>query len=286
LLPVFLNKSSGSAGQAHATLKTDIRIDLRCSPAKELKAAITQLVESGAPRIAVCGGDGTLALAASCLAGTETELAVLPGGTLNHFAKNSGIPSDLADALELALTGQAEPVAAGYVNGQLFLNTSSVGAYVQFVRTREHLEEQLSYPSASLLAGLRRLLRFRSAKIDLNGTTVRSPLVFIGVHERDLQFPSFGQKKTAGNDGLHVIAIRAKSRWDSFKIAAKALLWGVDPLAREKDIDSQVLKELQLHYRNSKRKQAVALDGELLTIQVPLQYRYAPKALQVVLPQR
>jgi len=64
------------------------------------------------------------------------------------------------------------------------------------------------------------------------------------------------------------------------------MLWGADPLAREKQIDNQVLKELELNYRDKRRKLVVALDGELLTIQAPLKYRYAPQALQVVVPPR
>ena len=282
--PVFLNRDSGSAEQALATLQNDTRITLNCLPPIEMKRAIDHQVENNSPRIAVCGGDGTLSLAATRLVGSSTELAILPGGTLNHFSSRLGIPSDFSAALELALTGQAKPVAAGYVNDHLFLNTSSVGAYVQFVRTREQLEKRMGYSSASFLAGLRRLLRFRSAKINLNGLPVRSPLVFIGVHERDLQFPALGQKKSEGLEGLHIIVIRDCSRLESLKIASKAILWGIDPLEQAEEVENFVRHDLELNYRGKRRKLTVALDGELTTINAPLRYSYMPQAFHVVVP--
>ena len=153
-----------------------------------------------------------------------------------------------------------------------------------YVRTRGQLEKQMGYSFASLLSGLRRLLRFRSAKINLNDLPIRSPLVFVGVNERDLQFPVLGQKKTDGLDGLHVIAIRAHSRLESLRIAAKAMLWGIDPREQDKEVESQILPELDLNYRGKKRRLTVAMDGELLNINAPLKYSYAPQELYVVVP--
>ena len=85
----------------------------------------------------------------------SAELAILPGGTLNHFARDLGISTEAAEALELAAEGCARGVDVGMVGGKLFLNTSSVGAYVRFVRVREHLESYLGYRLATALAAVR-----------------------------------------------------------------------------------------------------------------------------------
>ena len=84
---------------------------------------------------------------------------MIPGGTLNHLATDLGIPESLEEALRLASRASAQPIDAGTVNGHLFLNTSSVGTYVTFVRMRERLERYLGYRLASLVAGIRLLLR-------------------------------------------------------------------------------------------------------------------------------
>ena len=64
------------------------------------------------------GGDGTVSAVAGKLAGTDTALGVLPMGTLNHFAKDAGIPLNLAAAVRNLFTGQVTRVDVGEVNGR------------------------------------------------------------------------------------------------------------------------------------------------------------------------
>lgn len=280
--PLFINPHSGSASQVLEQLQNDPRIEVNALPASEMACAIQQRIRQGAPRILVAGGDGTLALAAARLAGTNTALGVIPGGTLNHFASRHNIPTDPQEALELALGGVPQPVDAGYVNDQLFLNTSSVGAYVHFVRTREHLEQRMNYHLASLLAGMRRLLRLRSAYIQMNRQTIHTPLVFIGVEERQLEFPVLGQTRENGASGLHLIAIKTRYPLESLKMALNALFRGIDPLTKARQVEHAILESVELTYRRRKRRVYVAVDGELTLLQAPLYYQYVPEALLVI----
>ena len=61
-------------------------------------ARAKEAVEAGAPLVIAGGGDGTISAAAGAIAGSETVLGVLPLGTLNHFARDLGVPFDLAGA--------------------------------------------------------------------------------------------------------------------------------------------------------------------------------------------
>ncbi|MBN8749829.1 MAG: thiamine phosphate synthase [Variovorax sp.] len=69
--------------------------------------------------IAVGGGDGTIRAAATLFADTGVPLAILPLGTLNHFARDVGIPGDLAAAVGLIATGEVRAVDAGVPTVQL-----------------------------------------------------------------------------------------------------------------------------------------------------------------------
>src|SRR5438034_8696549 len=57
--------------------------------------------ERGDKLLVVGGGDGTISAAASVLAGTDTMLGILPLGTLNHFARDLGLPTEIEGAVEL-----------------------------------------------------------------------------------------------------------------------------------------------------------------------------------------
>src|SRR5688572_16239962 len=113
-IPAFVNPSAGSAPDVLKLLHADARFEVREVDAESLSAAVRAAAKAGASRILVSGGDGTIASAADALAGTECELAVLPGGTLNHFARDLGLPrDDLGACLEIAATGEARSIDVG-----------------------------------------------------------------------------------------------------------------------------------------------------------------------------
>ncbi len=283
-VPVFINPQSGSASGIIELLEQDQRLTVQTLLASEMEDGIRKAIQDGATRILVSGGDGTIALAGGVLAGTGIALGVIPGGTLNHFAGRLGIPVDPQAAIELALTGQAHSVDVGYVNDRLFINTSSVGAYARFVRTREYFERRMNYHLASLFAGLYRLLRLRSAHIQLDGKLIRTPLVFVGVGERELAFPSLGQARAQGQNGLHLLVVKTKNRLETVKLAANAILWGRDPLQQPQELEDCITQSLVLAFRHKKRRVYVAVDGELILLTPPLNYRFAEGELRVITP--
>ncbi len=91
--------------------------------------------------VAAMGGDGTVNAVAGALAGTPTPLLVLPAGTLNHFARDLGLPLDPAEAALLVRDGVRREVDVGEVNGHVFVNNSSIGAYPLTVALRERLQD-------------------------------------------------------------------------------------------------------------------------------------------------
>lgn len=283
---VFINPASGSAAAARSLLDNDQRVKVRALQPASLREALEEAVRQNQERVIVSGGDGTLSLAASCLAGSNTALGVLPGGTLNHFAKRIGVPVDYASALDVALTGTVESVSIGSVNGQSFINTSSVGTYVSFVRTREYLERRMGYKAATILAAIRRFVRLRSSALLIDGRKVKTPQLFVGVDERELQYPHLGHILDDGGEGLHLLAARSRGRWESAKIALKSVLRGAEAVEQADELENHILHEFSVDYPRQRSFLQIAIDGELIRVETPLRYAYQPAALRVVVPQR
>jgi diacylglycerol kinase family enzyme len=87
--------------------------------------------------VVVGGGDGSVSAAASVLAGSNISLGILPLGTLNHFARDLGLPLELEGAVRLIAAGRVRLVDVGEVNGRVFLNNSSLGIYPHLVAERD-----------------------------------------------------------------------------------------------------------------------------------------------------
>jgi diacylglycerol kinase family enzyme len=285
-IPAFVNLESGSGRSARDALVALGAFDVRESDPESMTSEIEKAVQTGADRIVVAGGDGTVAKAAAALVGSTVALAVVAGGTLNHFAKDHGIPTDQSDAAELAATGAATTVDVASVNGRVFLNTSSVGAYVLFVRTRERLEPYFGYRLATLIAGLRLLGRVRPFTVELeldgNARRYRSALVFVGVGERELQLPAIGSRAEGGRRGLHVMVVRGGTWARLVAAGLTAAFRGNDAIARGTLMDTFVVDNCRIELR--RRVGRVAVDGELVEMDSPLEYRLDRDALRLVVP--
>ena len=134
---------------------------------------------SRAEVLGVAGGDGTVNTAAHLAVENAVPLLVIPAGTLNHFARDLGI-EELDQALEALRTGQAVEVDAGRVNQDSFMNTFSIGAYVDLVRAREEHEKQVGKWPATLLGAARVLRRGAPLTVRVDGRTRRIWLLFAG----------------------------------------------------------------------------------------------------------
>jgi diacylglycerol kinase family enzyme len=284
-IPAVLNVRSGSAEDARKVLESNDAFEVHAVEPNAIASTINDVVDEGAERVLVSGGDGTIATAATALLKTPAELAILPGGTLNHFARDLGVSTEAETALELAVQGQSRGVDVGLVNGRVFLNTSSVGAYVRFVRIRERLERRFGYRAASAIAALRILFQWSMFAVELEvegePRIYRTPLVFIGVGERELQVPTLGSRVKDGQRGLHVIVVRGRSRARVFAIALAAVARGVDAVAKTPELDAYLVDRCRITVRRPTR---IALDGEIESMSTTLEYELRRDALHVVCP--
>ena len=287
LIPAFVNSGAGSADAAKEALAAAGGFDVHEVAGGDVETAVRAAVSAGARRVVVAGGDGTVGAAAAVLAGTDVALAVLPGGTLNHFARDLGVPTDPDAAAAVAMGPATRQADVAVVNGRIFLNTSSVGAYVVFVRTRERLERHVGYRLASVLAAARTFWRMHRFRVELQAGGTRqvylTPIVFIGVGERELRLPVLGSRVPGGEHGLHVFVVRGRTRAALFLLGIAAAARGLKQVSATPRLDCYLVDEVQIVMRRPRGN--VAVDGELVPMVSPLSYELRRDALTVVVPE-
>ena len=282
-LKAFLNARCGNAEAAREALTT-AGFDLDVVEPRDLDQRLKQAIEGGTKRILVAGGDGTIATAASLVVNSEIELAILPGGTLNHFARDHNIPTDLGKAALVAAEGVVVGADIGFVNDCVFLNTSSIGAYVTFVRDRERLEKRFGYKIASFLAVIETWSRLRSFTVTMEVEGVKksyqSSMVFIGVGERELKMPALGSSVKNGKPGLHVMIIRGRERARMFAIALAGIAKGTKEAEKLPEFDEFLVESCRIDLTRSHA--LIGLDGEIKEMSTPLDFRIERDALRLV----
>jgi diacylglycerol kinase family enzyme len=253
-------------------------------------ASISQLAQRAADGdydiIISGGGDGTVNAVASKLVGSRTRLGILPLGTLNHFARDLKIPLELDAAVETIVTGRVKPVDVGEVNGEIFLNNSSVGLYPAVIRLREGLQ-RAGYGKwvALIRASIAMLVRFRVLRLELRSTSqpplkCRTALLFVGNNNYDMTLTRLGTRAALDQGHLWVMMPAASGRWRLIATAFALVFIGERPT----DVISFEAEAFVVSSRH--RRLRVAADGEVVRLQSPLKYRIRPKSLLVIVPAR
>jgi diacylglycerol kinase family enzyme len=219
---------------------------------------------------------------ASVLAASEAPLGILPLGTLNHFAKDLGIPTMLAGAVEVIATQMARPIDLGEVNGQVFINNSSIGIYpfLVFERERQRRRKRLSKWTAMMLAAIRVLRHLPLFRLRILVATmselVRSPCVFVGNNEYHLRLPAFGRRERLDRGELCLYAAKAEGRLALFWLGCRCVFGSID---RHRDL--RIFKGPAAEIGGRRHWLLVATDGEIKSMRSPLQCRIRPQALRV-----
>ncbi len=296
-LIVIINREAGAAAQASGDFSPKalagefasrgIEVDVRAVAPEAIETAVREAVGLHPTAVVIGGGDGTVRSAAALLSNTGMTLGVLPLGTLNHFAKDLRMPSAWRDAVAALAWGVVREVDVAEVNGHVFVNNCSLGAYAEAVRRRDALRRQRGHGkwlamAQAALAVFRRLRRLR-LRIVVAGVErhVRTPLVVVA------------NNRYSG----HVLDVSMRGRLDEGRLwlytahvhrhlPVLRLVW--QTLTRHRPdaadaLDSEPAREITIE-SEAGRSVPVAADGELLAIETPLVFRIRARALRVLAP--
>jgi YegS/Rv2252/BmrU family lipid kinase len=292
-IPVLINRSGGTASKdpdiakkvADALLNAGIDAELELLNGSQCAVRCKAIGERGDPLVIVGGGDGTISAAASALVDSGTKLGILPLGTLNHFARDLGIPTDLADAATVIAQGKERKVDVAEMNGRTFINNSAIGLYPLMVVDRDLQRKRLGRSKALALAiaSIRTLARFGHQRLTLTVNDekerVDTPLLFVGNNDYRIDLAAAGKRESLDDGRLSVLVMRKKTRAGFLAATVRALL----NCSRDDDMVSLENVE-RLKVASHRREHAVSLDGEVVREAPPLNYKIRKQALKVIAP--
>ena len=255
----------------------------------------------GVDVVAVLGGDGTQNEAANGLAGTQTALATLPGGSTNVFARTIGLPNDPIEATGVLLDALAKRsirrIGLGSVNDRYFLFHTGVGfdaAVVRQVERRDTFKRWFGHPLfiyATVVTWLRHYDRrhphfaVRFSEQDAPGSIVddgyftivmnTSPYTFLGNRPFDIA------PEATFDRGLVAVTVRSLSFAMAGTLARTAF---VSPKALRDSRSVDFRTDLDEFEVVSHAPFPYQVDGDYLGEIDRLRFRHEPDALSLVVP--
>jgi diacylglycerol kinase family enzyme len=291
---LIVNRGGGSSDEGGAGRLRDlfrarsVEPDLVETAPEDLEAVCGEAARSAdCDIVVVAGGDGTIGTAAGALADTGRPLGIIPLGTLNHFARDAGIPADAEQAVDTICAGHRRAVDVAEVNGRVFVNNSAVGLYPEMVRFRDETQARTgrSKRLAMLGASLRTLRAFRRRRLWISAeeleTPVHTPLLFVGNNRYQVNLLALGRREALDRGELCLYAMRASGRMHLFWAGIRGLFGKLD---QQRDFITAYVREAEISA--NRPALGLSLDGETLTLATPLRYRIRPGALTLIVPER
>jgi YegS/Rv2252/BmrU family lipid kinase len=289
----IINNNAGSAGKSPAPQIHELFNARGISPTiiePQPGSDITELAKEAIKQkydvIVAGGGDGTVnAVAAALIGNDDVKFGILPLGTLNHFARDAGIPTDISQAVDIIILGNAKSVDVGEVNGEIFLNNSSVGLYPAIVKLREGLQRSgYGKWSAATWATIRILSRFRTLYLELHpasGPVVKrsTAVLFVGNNAYETGLLEIGTRLELNQGRLWITMPTSSSRL-GLLISLVSIILGY-----EKKDDVYKYEAANMTVNSNRQQLQIAIDGEVRHLKPPLKYQTLPKALRVIIPQ-
>ncbi|HYT81639.1 MAG TPA: diacylglycerol kinase family protein [Actinomycetota bacterium] len=232
--------------------------------------------------VVAAGGDGTVNAVAQHLVARGT-LGILPGGTLNHFARDIGV-RDPDRALETLWRGEPRAVDLGRADGRVFVNNAGLGLYPEVVRERQRSEQALGRWVAALRASIR-VLRgaeplMGSISVDGDARQLEAWILLAGNNRFGTASGRIGTRERLDEGVLDVWLLTAVERG---RRPAK-LAWAVlrDRAWRGRRLVRTEGRQLEIHLEG--RPRLLSLDGEIGEATDRLVVEIVPRALRVLHP--
>jgi diacylglycerol kinase family enzyme len=292
-VPVIINAGAGNPHVEDRSRKLSallldggIHADVRLArTGGELETLVRGAVTEHPRMVIAAGGDGTISTAAAALAGTDITLGVLPFGTLNHFAKDLGIPLELEASVQNILENNVIAVDVAEVNGRVFINNSSLGLYPDMVRDRERQQTRLGRGKlrSLLWASLSVLRKFPFIVVRIDVESLKrefvTPVVFIGNNEYQMAGFNIGERESLERGVLSIYVVKKHRRAALVWLSVAALLGRL-----EQGRDFESLNTTELVIETPRSRVLVSTDGEVQPMSAPLHYRIRPRNLRVIVP--
>ncbi len=292
---VIANPTSGSYMQNKQQIEETItylqkhgwQAELRLTKAAgDAKRIAKEAVEQHIGVVVAVGGDGTINEIIQELAHTDTALSVLPSGTVNVWARETGIPLENAGARDVLLHGRTRQIDLGQTGDRYFLLMAGIGLDGEVTRAVEKQSVKRFGVLGYLFVGTWLGLGYPSFRvvIQIGERTIRTAALQIIIGNTQLYAGAIKYTWRAKcDDGLLDVCILRKQ--NVFGRIAVAIDFLLRREQRRQWVQYETCKDIKIRAR---RRVAMQIDGDSAGNTTrsfpPVDFCVVPDTLKVIVP--
>lgn len=254
----------------------------------DLIKAIEDCAASSTDAIIMCGGDGSMSAAASVLANKDVAFGVLPGGTMNLYARTLGMPLEIGAAINALAHAETRKADVGRANGRIFIHQFATGFQTKTVRLRDQMEYGSKF--FKMLASTKAILSVAanppiySLKVSIDGgklTPVKTSLVAVTNNVFPLVHMPYADEIDGGVLGF--VRTQPFTRTTAMRILRQSI-FGTEQ--NNEFLTTARATKVTLQFPKLRKRDQAVVDGELIPLEKTVEIEIVPKALNVLVPRR
>ncbi|HCO54674.1 MAG TPA: diacylglycerol kinase [Pelagibacterium sp.] len=292
---LVLNVNSGTVqalGVTSDTLRAmfaahGLEVTIDADPQTELSDRIRNAIESDADTIIAAGGDGTVTALATAIIHSDKNLAILPLGTANLLARDLGMPLDLDEAIEALRDVEPLAIDVSEVNGTIFLHKAVIGVIPELAAGREYIRGQgMGAKIGFMRYFYRRISRARRLALEIatgdgQSRIERVQAIAVATNAYDEGLGRFFHRDKLDTGLLTIYVLRHLRIGDVFRLATGMLA------GHWRDYEAlDISTARSVTIRTKKPRLQLMIDGEVQSMEAPLEFKIYPRALSVLAPLR
>jgi len=295
-LRIVLNPVSGIVRDKRETIEKilsehpDLEVEIcETKKAGDAKRFAQEAAKSGFDAVAACGGDGTVMEVADGLRGTDTPLAIIPGGTANVMSVELGIPADTAQAIGLLFREQLQTrkIDIAEMDSQTFLLRAGIGYEAEISTTAARGDKAKLGRRAYFQAAFRRLKTLRRVRYKLtldDRVVVAHGITCMICNSANIGLPNVQLgAATSVSDGMLDIFIIPSASFGSVVRVVASLFHSLLPFLKRAPAPIQHWQAKKVTVETNHR-QVVAYDGEYFKKALRTTSQIFPAEINVIVP--
>lgn len=240
--------------------------------------------------ILIGGGDGSVSAAAAAAWKSGKILAVLPGGTMNLYARTLGMPLDLDESIRALSTAREGSMDIATANEIPFIHQYTVGLHADAVRLRQRSNPGSRFGRFGKILATTRAFATVVAHPSTFPVTLRGDTL----EERTLRLSALSVSNNLFGEGhipyaddpdggrLGLYHADPVAPWSAARLMTDIML---GEFAANEDVGIRSAKRIELEFPSRKRPGRALLDGELVAVQPSVEIVMHADAVRVLRPE-